>query len=185
MRVESTAFKDVFILHNDVHGDQRGYFLESFNQRDFQEQTGLDTAFVQDNQSKSQYGVLRGLHWQAGEHAQAKLVRVLRGSVLDVIVDLRRDSATFGKHLSLLLTDENQQQLYVPRGFAHGFVVLSAEAEFFYKCDAFYHKEAEQGIIYNDPALAINWQIPDTDIILSPKDQQLPYLATIPDKYLF
>lgn len=176
MKVEQTPLKDCFIIHNRVFRDERGYFFESFNKKTFLEQTGLEVDFVQDNQSRSQYGVLRGLHFQKGDHAQAKLVRVLEGKVLDVAVDLREDSPSFGKSFSLELSDNSDTQLFVPRGFAHGFVVLSEFATFFYKCDNYYNKPSEGGLAYNDPDLAIDWKIDPADVILSEKDQVNPYL---------
>ncbi len=185
MRIESTPLKDCFIIHDTVFGDERGYFFESFNQKRFFEQTGADISFVQDNQSKSSYGVLRGLHFQTGEHTQAKLVRVLKGVVLDVVVDLRKDSPSFGQSFSIELSEENHKQFFVPRGFAHGFVVLSEEAVFFYKCDNYYHKASEQGIIYNDPYLHIDWKISEADAILSEKDKVLPTFHHIKDSLNF
>ncbi len=179
MRVEKTPLADCYIIHDTVHGDQRGYFFESFNRKTFFSETGLDIDFVQDNQSKSQKGVLRGLHFQEGEHAQAKLVRVLQGKVLDVVVDLRKKSPSYGQTFAMELTEENHQQLFVPRGFAHGFVVLSETAVFFYKCDNYYNKASERGIIFNDTDLAIDWQLPDTNLILSDKDRVLPSFQEI------
>lgn len=174
MRVEQTNLKDCFLIHNTIHGDERGYFFESFTRNKFFKETGLDINFVQDNQSKSSYGVLRGLHFQEGEHAQAKLVRVLEGKVLDVVVDIRKESPSFGLSYSVALSDDNKLQLFVPRGFAHGFVVLSETATFFYKCDNYYNKESESGIIYNDKDLSINWIVPQEKIQLSVKDKELP-----------
>jgi len=171
MRVEETPLKDCYILHNTVFRDDRGYFFESFNKQKFSELTGLNVDFVQDNQSKSQYGVLRGLHFQIGEHAQAKLVRVLEGRVLDVVVDIRKTSSTFGKSFSCELSDSSDTQLFVPRGFAHGFIVLSETATFFYKCDNFYHKQSEGGLAYNDPDINIDWKVDPASIILSEKDK--------------
>lgn len=174
MKVEETPLKDCFIIHNKVFRDERGYFFESFNKKTFQEHTGLEVDFVQDNQSRSQYGVLRGLHFQRGGHAQAKLVRVLEGKVLDVAVDLRKDSPSFGKSFCLELSDTSDTQLFVPRGFAHGFVVLSESATFFYKCDNYYNKESEGGLAYNDAELAIDWQVDTASLILSEKDRANP-----------
>lgn len=168
-----THFPGLLIFEPRIFGDDRGYFFESFNQKIFEEK-GINTNFVQDNQARSGYGVLRGLHYQSGEFAQAKLVRVLEGMVLDVVVDLRPDSPTYGQHYSIELSAENKRQLYVPRGFAHGYVVLSETAEFFYKCDNFYNKESEGGLIYNDPSLAIDWKIEQDKALLSDKDTQLP-----------
>ena len=170
MLVESTNLKDCFIIKDTVYNDERGYFFESFNEEAFNRVTGLNVRFVQDNQSKSTKGVLRGLHFQLGVHAQAKLVRVLHGKVLDVAVDIRPHSRTFGEYLAVELTDQNATQLFVPRGFAHGFVVLSESATFFYKCDNYYQKSSESGIIYNDPQLAIDWQLSAEELLLSEKD---------------
>jgi dTDP-4-dehydrorhamnose 3,5-epimerase len=150
--------------------------MESFNENTFQNGIGQQVHFVQDNQSFSSRGVLRGLHYQTGEHAQAKLVRVLQGEVLDVAVDIRPESATFGQHVAVLLSAENQKQLFVPRGFAHGFIVLSETATFFYKCDNFYNKESEGGIIYNDDSMKIDWQLPENELLISEKDLVLPLL---------
>lgn len=181
MRVEPTALDGCFLVHDTFFGDARGYFFESFNRKTFLDKTGMDINFVQDNQSRSQRGVLRGLHYQQGEHAQAKLVRVLKGRVLDVAVDLRKSSATFGKHVAVELSEDSHTQLFVPRGFAHGFMVLSEEAVFFYKCDNYYNKESEGGIRYNDPDLAIDWKIDSADVLLSEKDAVLPgFLETVP-----
>jgi dTDP-4-dehydrorhamnose 3,5-epimerase len=154
--------------------DDRGYFMESFNERSFQEGIGQNVHFVQDNQSFSAKGVLRGLHYQTGEHAQAKLVRVLDGEVLDIAVDIRPGSKTFGEKVSILLSAENKRQLFIPRGFAHGFVVLSDTATFFYKCDNFYNKESEGGIVFNDPEINIDWHFPEQELIVSEKDWLLP-----------
>ena len=170
MHVEETKLKDCFIIRDTLFRDLRGYFFESFNQQKFNKLTGLNIQFVQDNQSKSTKGVLRGLHFQYGAHAQAKLVRVLHGKVLDVAVDIRPNSKTFGEHIAIELTAENKTQLFIPRGFAHGFVVLSETAIFFYKCDNYYNKSSEGGIIFNDPQLEINWQLPSEDLLLSDKD---------------
>lgn len=150
--------------------------MESFNEKTFAEGVGQQVHFVQDNQSFSTKGVLRGLHYQTGAHAQAKLVRVLNGEVLDVAVDLRPNSPTYGQHETALLTGDNQIQFYIPRGFAHGFLVLSDTATFFYKCDNFYNAASEGGILFNDPTLNIDWKSPIEDIIISEKDQQLPTL---------
>lgn len=179
MKIEKTQLAGCYIIHDTVHGDHRGYFFESFNRKTFLAETGMDIDFVQDNQSKSQRGVLRGLHFQEGVDAQAKLVRVLQGRVLDVVVDLRKGSTTFGESLSIELTEDNHKQFFVPRGFAHGFVVLSATAVFFYKCDNYYNKASERGIIYNDPDLGIDWQLPAAELILSEKDRVLPSFQEI------
>jgi len=177
MRIEQTPLKDCFIIHEKVHGDARGYFVETFNQRDFKATTGLDIEFVQDNQSKSSKGVLRGLHMQRGSSAQAKLVRVLAGSVLDVAVDLRKGSPSFGQHFTIELTADNHKQFFVPAGFAHGFVVLSESATFFYKVDKFYEPGNEVGIMYNDSDLNIDWKLADNELILSDKDKVLGSFA--------
>lgn len=174
MKITETNLKDCFILEPKKFGDKRGYFFESYNEQVFQELTGANTRFVQDNQSFSTRGVLRGLHAQNGEHAQAKLVRVLQGRVLDVMVDARPHSETFGQHIALELSDENNLQVFIPRGFLHGFVTLSDTATFFYKCDNLYHKAAEWGVHPLDQDLAIDWQIPVEETILSEKDQILP-----------
>lgn len=174
MEVTSTKLKDCFILRPRVFEDSRGYFFESFNENTFNEKTGLKVDFVQDNQSFSSYGVIRGLHAQSGVHAQAKLIRVLKGEVLDVAVDALPDSPTYGQHVAVRLSAQNRFQLFVPRGFLHGFSVLSETAEFFYKCDNYYNKESEQGIIFNDPDLNINWEIPEGEENVSEKDLILP-----------
>jgi len=174
MKITNTKLDGCYILEPTRYTDSRGYFFESFNERTFNELTGTETHFVQDNQSYSTQGVLRGLHAQAGAYAQAKLVRVLRGEVVDVVVDARPDSPTFGQHHAVKLSAENNLQLFVPRGFLHGFVVLSDVAEFFYKCDNFYHSASERGVRYNDPTLGIDWILPDESLIISDKDQGLP-----------
>lgn len=179
MKIEQTSLQDCFIINDTVFADSRGYFFESFNAETFEKLTGIKAEFVQDNQSASTYGVLRGLHFQKGQHAQAKLVRVLEGSVLDVAVDLRKYSSTFGKSFSVELTADNHKQLYIPRGFAHGFAVLSDKAVFFYKCDNFYNKVSEGGIHYNDPDLKIDWQLPADKLILSDKDKSNPYFKDL------
>jgi dTDP-4-dehydrorhamnose 3,5-epimerase len=177
MRIEQTPLQDCFIVHEKVHGDARGYFIETFNQRDFNAASGLDILFVQDNQSRSSKGVLRGLHMQRGASAQAKLVRVLEGSVLDIAVDLRKGSPSFGQHFAIELTADNHKQFFVPAGFAHGFVVLSEAATFFYKVDKFYEPGNEVGIMYNDSSLNIDWKLADSEIILSEKDKTLGSFA--------
>lgn len=179
MKAIATALQGCYIIEPQLIGDERGYFFESFNELTFSKTIGEQVRFVQDNQSFSSYGVLRGLHAQAGQHGQAKLVRVLQGEVLDVAVDFRDTSPTFGQHIAVLLSAENKRQLFVPRGFLHGFVVLSDFAEFFYKCDNYYNKASEIGIKYDDPTLAIDWKVPFRDMIISEKDQQLPYLNPI------
>lgn len=174
MQITETRLRGCFILEPAKFGDSRGYFFESFNEKAFHRLTGTATHFVQDNQSYSGRGVLRGLHAQAGEYAQAKLVRVLQGKVLDVAVDARKESPTFGQHVAVELSAENALQLFVPRGFLHGFVVLSDTATFFYKCDNFYNKEAERGVKFDDPALGIDWIVRPEELIVSEKDQLLP-----------
>ncbi|MBP1838696.1 dTDP-4-dehydrorhamnose 3,5-epimerase [Formosa algae] len=176
MTVTETKLKDCFVLEPQVFGDKRGYFLESYNAETFNKLTGLNVTFVQDNESFSSRGVLRGLHYQLGEHAQAKLVRVVKGEVLDVAVDIRIGSPTFGQHVAVKLTEENKKQLFVPRGFAHGFVVLSETAIFSYKCDNFYNKASEGGIIYNDKTIDIDWKINESEMLISEKDIILPSL---------
>jgi dTDP-4-dehydrorhamnose 3,5-epimerase len=177
MKIEQTPLQDCFIIHDKVHGDERGYFIETFNQRDFNAATGLNIVFVQDNQSKSSKGVLRGLHMQRGAAAQAKLVRVLEGSVLDIVVDLRKGSPSFGKHYAIELTGDNHKQFFVPAGFAHGFLVLSETATFFYKVDKFYEPGDEVGIMYNDKDLNIDWRLPTAELIFSEKDKTLGSFA--------
>ncbi len=172
MKTEKAAIEGCFIIHNTVFEDTRGHFFESFNRLEFQKQTGLDINFVQDNQSRSSRHVLRGMHFQTGKDAQAKLVRVLRGAVLDIVVDLRRDAASFGKYFSIELNEENGKQLFIPRGFAHGFLVLSAYADFFYKCDNYYNKEAECGLKFDDETIQIDWQADPSQFIINEKDRQ-------------
>ncbi len=179
MTVTETKLKGCFIIEPNVFKDSRGYFFESFNQNKFNELIGKTIDFVQDNESFSSKGVLRGLHFQTGEYAQAKLVRVVKGTVLDVVVDMRKESPTFSKHFSIELSEDNKTQLFVPRGFAHGFIVLSDTAIFSYKCDNFYDKPSEQGLRYDDPALGIDWKLPSSEFIVSEKDLVLPTLSTI------
>lgn len=179
MKIKETPLKDCYIIEPTVFEDGRGYFYEKFNEKKFEELAGMNGHFVQDNISKSAYGVLRGLHLQKGEHAQAKLVSCLEGRVWDVAVDLRPESPTFGQWYGVELTPENRLQFYVPRGFAHGFSVLSEIAVFAYKCDNFYSKESEGGVIWNDPQLNIDWKLPLGDIILSEKDKVLTTFAEI------
>ena len=175
MNIIQTGIEGLVVIEPKVFGDERGYFFEAFNQREFDEKVG-PVRFVQDNESKSRYGVLRGLHFQKGEHAQAKLVRVVSGSVLDVAVDLREGSSTYGKWHAEELTGENHRMIFIPRGFAHGFAVLSEEVVFQYKCDNFYSPSAEGGIAWNDPGLGIDWRLPEADILLSEKDKHHPFL---------
>ncbi|MEZ4780019.1 MAG: dTDP-4-dehydrorhamnose 3,5-epimerase [Flavobacteriaceae bacterium] len=174
MEVVQSSLKDCFYLKPSVFEDKRGIFSETYNHKLFVEATGLNINFVQDNQSVSKYGVLRGLHFQKGMMAQAKLVRVALGCVLDIVVDLRKDSETFGKSFALELTAENGLQLFVPKGFAHGFVTLSETSIFCYKCDNFYDKTSESGIIYNDATLNLNWHLAKEELIISEKDRALP-----------
>lgn len=176
MNIEKTKLEGCFIIRPQVITDSRGYFFESFNQKKFETATGASGHFVQDNQSASSYGVIRGLHFQKGEYGQAKLVRVIEGRVLDVAVDLRKNSKTFSEWVGIELTSENNLQFYIPRGFAHGFSVLSEKAVFAYKCDNEYHKEAEGGIRYDDPILNIDWGIPAKNMVISEKDEMQPYL---------
>jgi dTDP-4-dehydrorhamnose 3,5-epimerase len=178
MKVEQTRLKDCLLIRETVFPDDRGFFVESFNARRFKSETGMDISFVQDNQSHSVKGVLRGLHFQTGGNAQAKLVRVLRGQVLDVAVDLRKASPTFGQYYSVILSETSHTQLFIPRGFAHGFLVLSEVADFFYKCDNYYNKESEGGIIFNDPEININWQLQPEELHVSAKDTELPPLSS-------
>jgi len=166
-----TKLKGCFIIEPSIFPDERGYFMESFNENTFEKGIGHKVHFVQDNQSFSSKGVLRGLHYQTGIHAQAKLVRVLQGEVLDVAVDIRPDSPTYGQYEAVLLSSENQRQFFVPRGFAHGFLVVSATATFFYKCDNFYNKESEGGILFNDPKIGIDWNFPLEQLLISEKDK--------------
>ncbi|WGD35778.1 dTDP-4-dehydrorhamnose 3,5-epimerase [Olleya sp. YS] len=174
MEAKKTILKDCYILEPNVFGDQRGYFLESYNKKQFDALIGGDVNFIQDNESFSSKGVLRGLHFQSGEYAQAKLVRVTQGKVLDVAVDIRPHSQTFLKHISVELSSENKKQLYVPRGFAHGFIVLSDTAVFNYKVDNWYNKASEGGIIYDDETLNIDWVLKKDQLVISEKDKVLP-----------
>ena len=176
MNIVKTEIEGPLIIEPRVFGDERGYFFESFNSRDFAAQTGLDINFVQDNESRSCRGVVRGLHFQNPPYTQSKLVRVVVGSVLDVVVDIRRNSPTYGKHVAVELTAENHRQFFVPKGFAHGFAVLSDVAVFQYKCDDFYHPQTEGAIAWNDPALGIDWHLPMDEVILSAKDSNHPML---------
>ena len=174
MKATETKLKGCYILEPSIFEDERGYFYESYNENKLAEIIGYKPNFVQDNESKSTYGVIRGLHMQAGEFAQAKLVRVLEGKVIDVAVDVRPGSETFGQHVAIELSAENKRQLFIPRGFLHGFSVLSETAIFFYKCDNFYNKESERGVLYNSSELNIDWGIPLGKEIISPKDIELP-----------
>ncbi|MGN0867075.1 MAG: dTDP-4-dehydrorhamnose 3,5-epimerase [Oligosphaeraceae bacterium] len=178
MLVKETALPGLLLLEPPVFQDARGYFLETWQEEHYR-QAGISCHFVQDNESKSSFGVVRGLHWQAPPYTQAKLVRVIQGTVLDVSVDLRKNSPTFGQHVAVELSGENKRQLFIPRGFAHGFAVLSPEAIFAYKCDNPYRPEAERGLKFDDPALAIDWKLPPQDWILSEKDKHHPTLKEI------
>lgn len=179
MKVTETYLKECFIIEPMVFGDERGYFFESFNEKNFAAATGLEVQFIQDNEAFSNRGVLRGLHFQKGTTAQAKLVRVVQGKVLDVVVDVRPDSPTFGKHFSMILSGENKKQLFIPRGFAHGYSVLEDQTIFSYKCDNYYNKATEGGIIYNDSELDIDWMLEEEETILSEKDKILPPLKEL------
>jgi len=181
MTVTPTPLEGCIVLTPRIFHDDRGYFFESYNTQKFNEIVGAEVNFVQDNQSFSTKGVLRGLHLQKGEFAQSKLVRVTMGEVLDVAVDVRRNSATYGQYYSVLLTAENHQQFFIPRGFAHGFVVLSDTAVFQYKCDNFYNKASEGGLYYADPSLKIDWGMPYDSLLVSDKDKELPFLEDAPD----
>lgn len=174
MEIKKNPLQDSFVLTPRVFKDERGLFYESYNKNLFKKITGLDIDFVQDNQSSSSYGVLRGLHFQTGKMAQAKLVRVVSGKVLDIIVDIRKSSPTFGQSFSIILDDEKHQQLFVPKGFAHGFITLSKKSIFAYKCDQFYDAASEAGIIYNDATLELDWYLSKEDFIVSEKDLKLP-----------
>mgnify|MGYP003303650780 FL=1 len=179
MKIIETEIQGLFIIEPDVYGDSRGYFFESFNKRRFEEQTGINVDFVQDNESRSTYGVVRGLHFQRPPHAQAKLVRVVSGRVLDVAVDLREGSPTYGRHVAVELSGENHRQVFIPKGFAHGFSVLSEEAVFQYKCDDYYAPETEGAVAWDDPDIAIDWRIPADKMILSEKDKKHPRLSEL------
>ena len=174
MQIQETKLKGCFIIEPKIFGDERGYFFESYKEELFEKVIGYTINFIQDNQSLSSYGVLRGLHFQNGEYAQAKLVRVLKGAVMDVAVDIRPESTTYGQHVAVELSEENKKQLFVPRGFAHGFIVLSETAEFFYKVDNIYEPTQEGGILFSDKDLAIDWKVPLASIQLSDKDKILP-----------
>jgi len=184
MEVIKTDIEGVVIIEPKIFGDSRGYFYESYSQRDFEEKVGR-VNFVQDNQSFSHYGVLRGLHFQNPPYTQSKLVRVIHGKVVDVAVDIRKGSPTYGKYVAVELTGENHRQFFIPKGFAHGFVVLSETALFQYKCDEFYHTEAEGAIMWNDPDLAIEWPVKAEDIELSEKDKHHPFLKDFESPFVY
>ena len=173
MNIIETEIEGVLIIEPKVFGDSRGYFFETWKKNSYEE-IGIECDFVQDNESKSSFGVLRGLHWQAAPYTQAKLVRVISGAVLDVAVDIRKGSSTYGKHVAVELNDDNKRQLFIPRGFAHGFAVLSEEAVFSYKCDNYYMPSAERGLRFDDPALGIDWQVKPAQWNLSEKDKKHP-----------
>lgn len=177
MKITETGISDLYIIESEIFGDQRGYFMESYKKFVFDKEIAA-VEFIQDNESFSGRGVLRGLHFQLPPYTQSKLVRVISGEVLDVVVDLRKNSLTFGKSFSILLSGENKKQLFVPKGFAHGFVVLSESAIFSYKVDALYRPEFERGIRWNDPALEIDWKIDEQQVKLSEKDRELPYFSS-------
>lgn len=179
-----TAFPGLKIFDPTVFSDSRGYFVETFNENTFKA-AGIDVRFVQDNESKSQYGVVRGLHYQLDPHAQAKLVRVIYGEVLDVVVDIREGSPTYGKKYEVLLSGENKRQLFIPRGFAHGFSVLRDDTVFSYKCDNFYNKASEGGILLSDPDLAIDWCVPVDKMIISDKDKNNPTLKDCVNNFVY
>ena len=180
----TTDIPGLLVFEPKVFADSRGYFFESYNEKIF-EQQGIAFRFVQDNQSSSSYGVIRGLHYQLNPHAQTKLVRVLSGRILDAAVDVRNGSPTYGRAFTIELSAENKKQLFVPKGFAHGFSVLSERAEVLYKCDGFYNKESEGGFRFDDPALNIDWQIPHDKAIISDKDQVLPFLESVKTNFTF
>lgn len=180
MNIIKTDIEGLLVIEPRVFGDSRGYFFESYNTKAFEEVVG-NVTFVQDNESKSSYGVVRGLHFQKPPYAQAKLVRVVKGKVLDVAVDLRKNSPTFGKYVAMELSEENHRQMFIPRGFAHGFSVLSEEVIFQYKCDNYYAPQSEGAVAWDDPDLAIDWQVPSDKVILSEKDSKHPMLKDIKD----
>lgn len=179
MKFTRTEIEDVIIIEPKVHGDNRGYFLESYRQDKLEEFLGYHVEFCQDNESKSMKGVLRGLHYQLPPYAQTKLVRVIQGRVLDIAVDIRKDSPTFGKHVGVELSADNKKQLFVPRGFAHGFVVLEEDTIFAYKVDSYYSPECDRGIAFDDPTLNIDWLLPEPELVLSEKDRRQPKLAEV------
>lgn len=184
MAFEKTGFPGLLIYHPAVFEDKRGYFFESYNQKTFFAD-GLDIQFIQDNQASSSFGVIRGLHYQKNPFAQTKLIRVLSGKIIDVAVDIRKNSPTYGKAYSIELSDENKKQLLIPKGFAHGYSVISKTAEVFYKCDTFYNKESEGGIVWNDPGLNINWKVPVESAVISEKDSNYPPLSGSDNNFVF
>ena len=182
MRVTKSDIEGVVIIEPEIFSDERGYFFEAYSQREFDEQVG-PVRFVQENESKSCYGVVRGLHYQRGEAAQAKLVSVVRGRVLDIAVDIRKSSPTFGKYVAIELSEQNKRQVFIPRGFAHGFAVLSDEVVFHYRCDNYYAPTEERGIAWNDPEIGIDWGVPTESVILSAKDTENPLLREAADLF--
>jgi dTDP-4-dehydrorhamnose 3,5-epimerase len=180
----TTDIPGLLVFEPNVFEDSRGYFYESWNEKVFHEQ-GIDIRWVQDNQSSSAFGVIRGLHYQLPPFAQTKLIRVIKGRILDVVADIREGSPTYGRTYSKVLSAKNKRQLYIPKGFAHGFSVLSKKAEVLYKCDEFYNKSSEAGIIYNDPALGIDWRIPAGEEMVSEKDQHLPVLENCTNSFVY
>lgn len=181
MQFITQVIPDVFVIEPKIHGDHRGYFVETFRQDMFEAAVGYKINFVQDNESKSSKGVLRGLHFQLAPHAQSKLVRVIEGAVLDVAVDIRKGSPTFGQHVAVELSDDNKKQMFIPRGFAHGFVVLTDTATFAYKVDNYYSPECDRGLAFDDQTLNINWQLDPQSLLLSDKDTQQPLLSELAD----
>lgn len=185
MKFTPQSIPDVILFEPKVHGDQRGYFAETYRQDIYDQAVGYKVEFIQDNESSSSRGVLRGLHFQLPPHAQSKLVRVIKGAVLDVAVDIRQGSPSFGQYVAAELTEQNKHQLFVPRGFAHGFVVLSEQAIFAYKVDNYYSPECDRGLAWNDPDINIDWQLPEQDIQLSAKDTRQPTLASLGEMFKY
>ena len=179
MKVSETELKGCFIIEPQIFSDERGYFFESFHKEKFQQLTNIEVNFLQDNEAFSNRGIIRGLHFQKGQFAQAKLVRVVKGKVLDVALDIRPGSKTYGKHFSIILSEKNKKQLFIPRGFAHGYAVLEDNTVFSYKCDNYYNKESESGVIYNDSDLLIDWMLKDEEVLLSVKDNKLKPLIKL------
>lgn len=179
MKIQQTDIEGVLLVEPNVFADERGYFMESFSEQYFEAQAGVKVHFVQDNESRSHKGVVRGLHFQKGEYAQAKLVRVTQGRVLDVAVDIRPDSPTFGRYVAIELSAANHRQMFIPKGFAHGYLTLEDDTVFQYKCDEYYHPESEGGIAWNDPQIAVDWGVAEGEITLSEKDQNRPFLKDL------
>ena len=177
------SISDVWVIEPKIHGDERGYFVETFRQDKFEDALGYKVNFIQDNESKSSKGVLRGLHFQLAPHAQSKLVRVIEGAVLDVAVDIRKGSPSFGQHVAVELSGDNKKQIFIPRGFAHGFVVLTDTATFAYKVDNYHSPECDRGLAFDDRELNIDWQLPKQQLLLSDKDTQQPTLAALTDSF--